>query len=176
MNNTLNILILNENFEEIKNYIVENINTLFIADNGMKINLWEKKLSSWFYNTANYIAQNFQKYNLAIILYKEALLYDNKDAQIYNNLATTYKRLKDFDQAIYYYEKCIELDPNSHIRYLRPASLYAYTWDIKNAEKFLRLAKSKSTSNMAFEIEFNHYCETTSEWWRELKVIYDKIF
>ena len=161
--------ISNNNFTEICNY-VETLN--WYMDAGwcfIKVNVDKDNLGNFYYDTANYIWDQFWNYELAIKVYKKALEYKKED-QIYNNMATSYKRLKRFDEALVNYEKAIELDINNPIRYIRPSLLYAYIWNKQKALEFTQKFFDKWWSIDGF----NYNCKVTTQWWEELKKIYNR--
>ena len=138
------------------------------------INLCQKNSAYWdtadfLYNVANHAWQYYNDNEFAIKLYIEAIKYNNTDPNICNNLATTYKRVSDFDNSIKYYNLALDYDSRNPVRYLRPAFLYAYTW--KN-EKAITLLK-KYFNIWWNDIAFIELCKNTTQWWGELLKLYN---
>lgn len=128
-----------------------------------------QEVASGLYNIANQVWQYYNDNELAIKLYKESIKYNEKDPTVYNNLATAYKRLEDYENSILYYNKSLNLDSYNPIRYLRPAFLYAYIW--KKAEAISLLKKY-------FEIwwddlSFIELSKNTTQWWDDLLKLYN---
>lgn len=60
------------------------------------------------------ILQKLKQYQEAIILHERALKYGTSYPSItFNNLGRGYYNIGDFEQAIFYYDKALEIDPNN---------------------------------------------------------------
>ncbi|HIP21824.1 MAG TPA: hypothetical protein EYG72_02660 [Candidatus Pacebacteria bacterium] len=110
----------NDDFHSIKGRILE-----FYSD--------DYSIAHSLYNLGNTVAQEYLNHNLSIKLYQEAILYDKNDPSFYNNLATEYKRIDDFENAKNFYAKSFEVDPNYLKGYLRLAMLFAYLGNSESA-------------------------------------------
>ena len=132
---------------------------------------WWQWIADWFYNIWNYVWQYFNEHKLAIKLYKESIRYGFNDSAVYNNTATEYKRLSNFEGALKYYKLALEYDFNNPLRYLRIAMLYAFIKDEDNAIKFM-----KDFLNIWWdEILLISTCRHTKEWGDELLKLYNLI-
>lgn len=131
---------------------------------------WSKQeIADGLYNIANRIWQYYNNNELAIKLYKESIKYNDTDSNVYNNLATAYKRLSDYENSIIYYHKSLDLDSYNPIRYLRLAFLYAYIWKEKEATLLLK----KYFEIWWDDISFIELCKNTTQWWDDLLKLYN---
>lgn len=105
---------------------IENNDFNSIRNRILKFHSDDYSIAHSLYNLGNTVAQEYLNHNLAIKLYKEAILYEKNDPSFYNNLATEYKRIDDFENAKVFYAKSFEVDPNYLKGYLRLAMLFAY--------------------------------------------------
>lgn len=128
-----------------------------------------QEVASGLYNIANQVWQYYNDNELAIKLYKESVKYNGEDPTVYNNLATAYKRLSDYENSIVYYNKSLNLDSYNPIRYLRPAFLYAYTWKKTEAISLLK----KYFEIWWDELSFIELSKNTTQWWDELLKLYN---
>lgn len=155
--NNLEELITNWDFLWIVNY----------CKNGVL--MWNfQEIASGLYNVANQVWQYYNNNELAIKLYRESIKYNEKDSRVYNNLATAYKRLSDYENAIIFYNKALIFDSENPIRYLRPALLYAYLWQNENVEIYL----TKYFIIWWDDITLIELCNNTIQWWQELLKLY----
>lgn len=92
-------------------------------------------LADSFYNLGN-LATQYNKYDFSIKLYKESLKHNPNNASVYNNMATSSKRLGEWIKAESYYKKSIEVDPEYIVAYLRLAILKAYMGNEEKALEF----------------------------------------
>lgn len=130
-----------------------------------------QEIASHLYNVANNVGQYQNNNELAIRLYKESIKCNKNDPTVYNNLATAYKRLWEYENSILCYQSALNLDSNNPIRYLRPAFLYAHIWQDKEAVVLLK---------RYFDIwwddpSFINLCKNTTQWWSELLKLYNLI-
>ena len=79
-------------------------------------------LSSILYNAGNDCVRQ-DNYPFAIEVYKEALKQGNTDPSVYNNLASSYKRMGDHEQAMKTYQSLISQNPSYAPAYARVAIL-----------------------------------------------------
>ena len=94
------------------------------------------------------------KYHESIDTYKEVLAIDSEDAGAYIGLGNCYALLKDFDQAIKSYDRCIALKPDSALAYTKLAMIYS---TCKNA-KFRDGDKAVKIATRARELtKYEHY-------------------
>ncbi len=139
------------------------------------VNLCKNNLSGdtagFLYNAANLAWQYYNDNELAIKLYNEAIKYNSADPFVYNNLATVYKRLWNYDHALKNYCLSLKYDRQNLIRYLRPALLYAYIWDNENALDFLESYFGQWWSREQLE----DVAKNTTQWWRELLQLYTNL-
>ncbi len=132
--------------------------------------MWStQEIASGLYNIANQVWQYYNDNELAIKLYKESIKYNENDPTVYNNLATAYKRLSDFENSIIFYNRALNLNPTNPIRYLRPAFLYAYIWQNNEAVSLLK----KYFDIWWDDISFIELCKNTTQWWSELLKLYN---
>lgn len=144
---------------------------LWIVDYCKNVTLmWNsREIASGLYNIANQLWQYYNNNELAIKLYKESIKYNENDPTVYNNLATAYKRLGEYENSILFYNKALNLDSKNPIRYLRPAFLYAHIWQYKEAIFLLKKYFDIWWNNISF-IEL---CKNTNQWWSELLKLYN---
>lgn len=134
--------------------------------------MWNpQEIALGLYNIANQAWQHYNNNELAIKLYKESIKYDEYAPTVYNNLATAYKRLGEYENSILLYNKSLSLDSKNPIRYLRPAFVYAYTWQEKEAVELLK----KYFDIWWNDISFIELCKNTTQWWGELLKLYNTL-
>lgn len=132
--------------------------------------IWSnQEIASFLYNIANQVGQYYNNNELAIKLYKESIKYNENTPTVYNNLATAYKRLSDYENSILYYNKALNIDSKNPIRYLRPSFLYAYIWKNNEAISLLK----KYFDIWWNDISFIELCKNTTQWWSELLNLYN---
>lgn len=132
--------------------------------------MWStQEIASGLYNIANQVWQYYNDNELAIKLYKESIKYNENDPTVYNNLATAYKRLSDYENSIIYYNKSLNLDSYNPIRYLRPAFLYAYIWKKTEAISLLK----KYFEIWWDDLSFIELSKNTTQWWDDLLKLYN---
>lgn len=81
-----------------------------------------------------------QLYRLGITMQKQALAQDNLSAFIYNELGLLHKRLKEYDEAIPYFEKAIERSPSWVMAYNNLATIFYAKKDYDTAEAYSLVA------------------------------------
>ena len=75
---------------------------------------YEDKNSEYLYNYGNALF-HLNQFNKALIIYKKALSFTSyEDADLYNNLANTYRRLSNYKEAKKYYTKSLDIKFNNH--------------------------------------------------------------
>lgn len=123
-------LILSEDFDGIKRKIEDQppmLGIIPLDDDGRARSL---------YNVGNMAGRDHGKDRLAILLYREALKYQPQNSHVYNNLATSYKRMGEYEQAEKYYLQAIAFDPDYLDGYLRLALLKAHQGEKDDAQKY----------------------------------------
>ena len=92
-----------------------------------------------FSNLGN--AQNTQgKHEKALRNYQYALDYDRDNAYAYNNIAQAYFQMHQFEEAIPYAEKALEINPKLRQASSLLAVIYALLNDSENKEKYFHMA------------------------------------
>lgn len=74
-----------------------------------------------------------KKYHSAIELYKKSLEYAPEDPRIFDGIGSLYLELKDYSQAIYYYQQAIQLDKTQASFYFNLAIAFFESNQIKAA-------------------------------------------
>lgn len=112
----------------------------------------ETKRNKFYSNSKNENAQNSyiiakdfmrdEKYKLAIEGLEISLKYDKNFVLAYDDIAVCYRQLNDFDKAIKYYKKSLEIYPEGDFALMNIGVLYSKKSDFKTAigyyEKLIR--------------------------------------
>lgn len=147
--NDFTTAIQNEDFDLLCNLIIR----------GSTVEDTPVGIASSFYNIANMCTKEYNKHKLAVALYHKALEHNNKDASIYNNLATTYKRLSDWQSAEKYYLKAYSVDKTYRLALMRLALLKAHTGSNDKALLYYK----EYLKNGGNEKEAEYYINSTSQ-------------
>lgn len=94
---------------------------------------------------------NLEKFNEAIVSFKSTIEIDKNFNDAFVQLGITYDQLGDFDKAIYYYEKSLELEPddpltNNNLAY----SLSLQNRDLEEALEMSKKAVEAQPNNSAY--------------------------
>lgn len=79
---------------------------------------------------------NMKQYNKALDFYNHALMFDKLNADIYTNLAITYYQLNQIEQAIDFFKKSTEINPNNKISIQNLINIYTKKGDENSAKLY----------------------------------------
>ena len=82
---------------------------MFFRQDQVQIQISTKSKSLAYLSAEKFI--NKKQFSDAIDKLKDALFYDNKDADIYNYLGFSYRKINQLDKASTYYKKALEINP-----------------------------------------------------------------
>jgi len=66
---------------------------------------------------------NKGKYAEALVYYRKALKLNERDDLIHNNIAVSYRQIKNYDKAFKHIERAIELNPYNHLYFSTKATI-----------------------------------------------------
>lgn len=113
------------------------------------IGIKSKKDSTRFYLNRGYSYFKIKRYDKAELDYLQALELSNPEIdKLYDNLSLLYYEQEEFEQAIEYSTKRIELDPNNHIPYIDRGLSY---------RKIKKYTKAEMDFNKSIEIKPDFY-------------------
>jgi len=87
-----------------------------------------------------------QSYEVALKYFKSACVESNKDANPPNNVGFCYLRLKNYSEAMSWFYKAHELNPEYHIPIFNIGVVYKKLNDLEKSEQYLRLSIAKCWS------------------------------
>ena len=93
-------------------------------------------------STSYYEAEKFiknEQFSKAIDKLNDALFYDNKDADIYNYLGFSYRKINQLDKASTYYKKALEINPKHKGALEYQGEMFITLNQIKDAENNLKI-------------------------------------
>lgn len=106
----------------------------------------ENKKNQFYSNSKNENAQNSyiiakdfmrdEKYKLAIESLEISLKYDKSFVLAYDDIAVCYRQLNDFDKAIKYYKKSLEIYPEGDFALMNIGVIYSKKSDFKTAIEY----------------------------------------
>jgi len=113
------------------------------------IGIKNEKDSTRFYLNRGYSYYKIKKYDKAEQDYLQALKLSNPEIdKLYDNLSLLYYEQEEFEQAIEYSTKRIELDPNNHVPYIDRGLCY---------RKIKKYTKAEMDFNKSLEIKPDFY-------------------
>ena len=92
-----------------------------------------------------------KKFLQSLKKYKELLTLNPKHISVLNNIGLNYEKLRQYDEAINYYEKCNEILPNQTILMHNLATMYCRLERFKDAIPLLKII-----INSDYQKEANH--------------------
>lgn len=115
-------------------FLISDSNLVFSAGSSSDSDTTKSK------STAYYAAEKFvnrNEFSKAIKKLNEALVLDNKDADIYNYLGFSHRKLNRLDKASFYYKKALEINPKHKGALEYQGEMFLTLNQIQNAEKNL---------------------------------------
>lgn len=127
--------------------IMKDVNVLLTKTcNSEKEKKITAKRTSFYTDSSNKTAQNFYttgkdmmnigKYELAIEGFEFAIKEDNQFVLAYDDMAASYRQLKDYENAIKYYKKSLAIYPEGNFALMNIGVVYSLKSDAKNAVKY----------------------------------------
>ncbi|MBP6882713.1 MAG: tetratricopeptide repeat protein [Candidatus Levybacteria bacterium] len=102
----------------------------------------------------NNLAMAYAQENLptsAIQTYKKSILISNRYPQTHYNLANTYMRIGDIDQAVHEYKNALKIDPYFYLSYARLYDIYKAQSDAKGIEEIELTLEQLGQKNPEFK-------------------------
>ena len=93
-----------------------------------------------------------KKYDEALKCFKKAINIDSNFLQAYNNIGTISLELGNIKDAIFNYEKVLQISPNNFISYKNLLATYENSNQIENYAKTLKLTKKKFPNEKILEL------------------------
>jgi len=113
---------------------------------------------SRIYSNLGSVQNQMGKVKKALQNYEYALEYDRRNENAWNNIAQLYFGLSEFDKAIPYAEKALEINAKMYQASTLLAIIYAIKGDRENQEKYSHMAISAGRSPKELQECFDHYC------------------
>ena len=119
----------------ISAFLIINANNVFSA--GSSSDSSNTKIKSPAYLSAEKLINNKQ-FSDAILKLNDALLSDSKNADIYNYLGFSHRKLGKMDKAAFYYNKALEINPKHKGALEYQGEMYLTLNQVEKAEKNLK--------------------------------------
>ena len=79
-----------------------------------------------------------QKYKLAIEGFEMSIKHDKNFVKAYDNIAICYRQLNDFDKAIKYYKKSLDIYPEGDVALMNMGVIYSKKSDFKTSIEYYK--------------------------------------
>ena len=127
------------------------------AENAYNTLIHNDIADSRIFSNLGHVQLEAGKYDRALINFNHALDYDRKNDKAYNNIAQTYFKMHQFEEAIPYALKALEINPSLHNASSLLAIIYALQEDKTNAEKYFHMAISSGRDPKELKDSIEYY-------------------
>ncbi len=113
--------------------------------------------NSRIYSNMGSVQNKQGKLKKALRSYEYALDYDRDNANAWNNIAQAYFQVGEFEQAIPYAERALQINPKLNQASALLAIIYSLNDDVENAEKYFHMAISSGRDPKQLREGIEHY-------------------
>lgn len=136
INGDKNIIITNENYDEIEEYLYENclaLKDIYFSNNQANDKSYSDRKKAMELYEKGVIAFQNQQYEKAIPFFSKAVKKDKNFAFAWDNLGYSYRKLDNYKKAVECYKKSLEIDPMGKMPLMNMAVAYQLDNDLDNA-------------------------------------------
>lgn len=105
------------------------------------ISLWENRKQWEKFKEQGDSLVNIGDFEQAVLIYKKALYYDEKNVFVLNNIGISYMKLGKYSKAIESFSNALDFDVKNIQIIFNLAEAYIFNMEFDNAEKYIKIAE-----------------------------------